>query len=211
MTDPHDVDLFDDDPIEGYCMSCRDTVEIEDAQAVWTRKGQAATKGVCSVCTGTVFRMGSTYLHDAARRPDPVVVGDEGKDKRIRPKLTRDTVYVSFSPPDAATAQQLAADLEKSGFATWLHAAADRVNWSGGVHPALQECGNLVVVLSQAAIDDESVAASWSFFRDKRKPIVIAQVASVTPPDPLRRSPRYDVATDYKAALRQIVRVVGQS
>lgn len=206
-----EFEIFDDDPIEGYCMSCRDSVEIDEAQAVWTRKGQPATRGICSICGGTVFRMGSTHLHDASRRPDPVIVGDESKDKRTRPKLTRDTVYVAHAASDEAIAQQLAVDLEKSGLATWLHDVNDTTEWSGGIHPALKDCGNMVVVLSQAALDDDSVAESWRFFREKRKLIVIAQLTPVPPPDPIRRSARYDLTDDYKSALRQIVRVIGST
>lgn len=211
MTDNTSMPDVHDEPIEGYCMSCRDTVEIEDPQAVWTRKGQAATRGICPVCGGTVFRMGKTHLHDESQRPEPIVIGD-GKDKRTRPKLARDTVYVAFAQGDEERAQQIALDLEKSGLATWQHDADDNVNWSGGVHPALKECGNLVLVLSQAALDDAGVEAAWSFFREKRKPIVIAQIeAGVSPPDRIRRSARFDFLNDYKSSLRLMVRTIGEA
>lgn len=198
------------DPIEGYCMRDRQTVEIVNPQAVWTRKGQPATRGDCPICGGTVFRMGKTDLHDDAQRPDPIVVGESGT-KRTRPKLERDTVYINYAAPDEAFAQQLAADLEKSGIATWLHDAQDDVNWSGGVHPALKECGGMAYVLSAAALEDAAVIKAWSFFKAQRKPIVIAQRAGVDPPDDIRRSPRFDFSEDYKAALRQVVRVIGKA
>ncbi|MDQ7024256.1 MAG: DUF5679 domain-containing protein [Anaerolineae bacterium] len=205
-------DTYDDDfePIEGYCMSCRDTVEIENPQAVWTRRGQPATRGDCSICGGTVFRMGKTDMHREANRPEPVVIGHHG-DKRTAPKLERDTVYLNYAAADEATAQQLAADLEKSGIAVWLHSAEDNVNWSSGVHPALKECRNMVYVLSDAALEDKDVIAAWQFFRDERKPIIIAQIAAIDPPDRIRRSPRFDLLADYKPALRQMVRTIGNS
>jgi hypothetical protein len=93
----------------------------------------------------------------------------------------------------------------------WLHDADDNVNWSSGVHPALKECGNMVYVLSETALQDDNVAAAWQFFRDNRKPIIIAQVTSIDPPDPIRRSPRFDMNADYKSSLRQMVRTIGNA
>jgi hypothetical protein len=202
MSDDSDT-TYEIDPIEGYCMSCRDTVEIENPRAVWTRKGQPATRGECSQCGGTVFRMGKTDLHDETNRPEPVEVRD-ATDKRTAPKLTRDAVYINYSQNDKAFAKQLAADLEKSGCATWLHDTPQQdVNWSGGVHPALTECEYMLVVLSEAALEDESVQKAWQFFREQRKRILVAQIESVAPPDDLRRAPRFDFDNAYKKSLRE--------
>lgn len=198
------IDDLEHDPIEGYCMRCRDSVEIETPQPVWTRRGQPATRGICPICGGTVFRMGMTHLHDEANRPDAVIIAAE-QEKIKKPKLTRETIYVNYAADDEEAAQQIAADLEKSGLAVWLHEPDDSTAWTGGVHPALQECDRMVLVLSNATADDEAVSAAWQFFRDKRKPIVIAQVAAATPPDPVRRSPRFDFAADFKSSLRQML------
>jgi DNA-directed RNA polymerase subunit RPC12/RpoP len=197
----HDHDYHED--IEGYCMRCRESVIIEAPKPVWTRKGQAATRGECPMCGGTVFRMGKTDLHNEANRPEAIQIGDDDG-KRNRPKLARDTVYVNFAVADEAEAQAIAADLEKSGMAIWLHDADDQTSWSGGMHPALKECSRMVVVLSGNS-DDESVVNAWQFFRDERKPIVLAQIAPTEAPDALRRSPRFDFADDFKRALRQML------
>lgn len=195
--------------IEGYCMRDRETVEMLNPTPVWTRKGQPATRGDCPLCGGVVFRLGKTELHDETLRPDPVKIGEE-RQKRTAPKLERDTVYLSYSPEDEEVAQQIAADLEKSGLTVWLHEDNVEADWTSGVHPALKQCKHLVLVLSNAALEDESVAASWEFFREKRKPIVVAQVQETEPPDRIRRSPRYDFENDYKAALRAVVRFIGR-
>jgi hypothetical protein len=201
-------DEMDEIIIEAYCMSCRESVEMEEPQAVWTRKGHAATRGVCPNCGGTVFRMGKTELHDELRRPEPVTIGDS--DKRSGPKLSRDTVYLNYAPDDEALAQRLADDLEKSGLAVWLHDNENNVAWGSGVHPALKECKNMVFVLSQAALSAEDVSEAWQFFREQRKPILIAQVATVEPPDAIRRSARFDFGSgDYKTMMRQMVREIG--
>lgn len=197
----HEHDYHED--IEGYCMRCRESVIIEAPQPVWTRKGQAATRGECPICAGTVFRMGKTDLHSEANRPEAIhITQDDGK--RNRPKLARDTVYVTYASDDESEARAIASDLEKSGMAVWLHDSADHTRWSSGVHPALKECARMVVILS-AHSGEESVQQAWQYFRSERKPIVLAQIAPIDPPDALRRSPRFDFADDFKRALRQML------
>ena len=58
---PPDDDL---DPVEGYCLRCRETIEMENPTAVWTRKGMPATRGECPTCGGIVFRMGKSAVHE---------------------------------------------------------------------------------------------------------------------------------------------------
>lgn len=198
---------FDDEIIEGYCVRCRDSIDIENPQAVWTRKGMPATRGECSICGGTVFRMGKTHMHSESDRPEAVEIGDTGK--RSRPKLERDTVYVAYTQADEALARQLAKDLENVGIASWLHEHEDNdVKWAGGVHPALAECNRMVYVLSDTSVKDSAVDTLWQFFRENRKPIVIAQVSDTPPPDRIRRSPRFDMTADYKSAFRQMIQAL---
>ncbi|MBZ0286289.1 MAG: TIR domain-containing protein [Anaerolineae bacterium] len=194
----------EDEIIEGYCVRCKQTIEIEDPKPVWTRRGMPATRGECPDCGGIVFRMGYTVLHNRASKPDAVQVGS-----RSRAKLAQDTAYINFAESDEAAAQQIAADLEKTGIACWLHESSeDATQWAGGVHPALSECARMVLVLSPAALTAESVQAAWGFFKDKRKPVLIAQVEDAAPPDAIRRSPRFDFSGDYKPAFRQMVQAL---
>ena len=201
----NDYDVLDDEPeiLEAYCVRCKETHEIENPQAVWTRRGMPATRGECSNCGGTVFRMGRTEAHDPNQRPEAVLVagGKHGK-------LARETAYIAYAEGDEVMAQSIAADLEKVGIASWLHEHDDSVQWAGGVHPALEECGNLVVLLSPEALGSEAVEKTWRFFRDKRKPVLIAQAGAAEPPDPIRRSPRFDFTGDYKTAFRQLVQAL---
>lgn len=203
-----DGDFFDDEPVEGYCVRCRESVEIEAPQAVWTRKGMPATRGDCPLCAGTVFRMGKTSAHDESRRPEAVEVTGGGK--RKGPKLPQDTVYVLYARDDEAIARQIADDLGKAGMPAWLHEHDEggEVAWAGGVHPALTTCSRLVYVLSPAALNAADITEPWQFFRSKRKPIVIAQIESAAPPDDIRRSPRFDFTANYRAAFRAMVQAL---
>ncbi len=204
MSDYYDEDEFDE-PIEAYCVRCKDSIEVENPQGVWTRKGMPATRGECPICGGTVFRMGKTHLHKENQRPEAISVTP---DKRKPPRLERDTAYVVFAPGDEAIARQVAGDLEKIGIASWLHEDDDGTAWAGGVHPALQQCSRLVYMLSAEALNNATATAAWEFFKEKRKPIVIAQVGKADPPDAIRRSPRFDLSDNYKQQFRQMVQAL---
>lgn len=198
---------FDDaseapEPVEAYCVRCREMVEMENPLAVWTRRGMPATRGDCPICGGSVFRMGRSSAHEHLTAPD-------APEASQRTKLTRETVYVAFAGQDADFAEQLAADLERVGVECWLHEIEPaRVNWAGGVHPALSACARMIYVLSAGALDDTRLEATWRYFRSKNKPIVVAQVDPVPPPDDLRRRPRFDLTSNYKSGFRQLLQAL---
>lgn len=193
---PDDLD-DSPEPIEAYCVRCREMVEMDEPMAVWTRRGMPATRGDCPICGGTVFRMGRSVMHERS--------GTTEAQPRI--KLARETVYLAFAAVDAPAAEGLAAALERVGVACWLHddAVDGGVNWAEGVHPALSACARLIFVLTDAGLRDAKVEAAWQYFREKRKPILVAQYAAVAPPDDLRRRPRFDLRRKDKTAFRQLL------
>ena len=44
--------------MEVYCLKCRAQREIRDPEPVIVKNGRPATRGKCSVCGKTVFRIG---------------------------------------------------------------------------------------------------------------------------------------------------------
>ena len=42
----------------GYCLKCRASREIQNAQQVTMKNGRSATRGNCGECGTTMFRMG---------------------------------------------------------------------------------------------------------------------------------------------------------
>jgi hypothetical protein len=192
------------DPVEAYCVHCHETIEMENPTAVWTRRGMPATRGECPICGGTVFRMGKSSIHEHRDLDKP-----EATQQSQRVKLERETVYVAYTLADADAAEALAADLERVGVACWLHEyEAKSVAWAEGVHPALSACSRMIYVLSSTALLDAQVEAGWRYFRQKNKPIVVAQIENVAPPDDLRRRPRFDLNQNYKAAFRQLLQAL---
>jgi hypothetical protein len=206
-----DDDVFDhEDAIEAYCVHCRETVEMENPSPVWTSKGRPGTRGECPICGGTVYRMGRTPAHDFMKRPDAVnVVDSKGIGRRSRAARIKveAATYIVAAATDAAFAEKLARDLNAVGISTWTDngETTDNVSWAGGVHPALDQCKKMVVVLSQFGVKTHSVEEAWQYFRSQRKPVVVVLVEAVEPPDDLRTRPRFDFYTDYKRGLRQLV------
>ncbi len=197
-----------EEPIEGYCMRCRQSVDIVDPAAVWTRRGMPAVRGECAICAGVVFRMGKTHLHQDSQRPQAVTLGDD-TGPSPRQKLQRQTVYINFSADDETLARTIAGDLEKSGVPVWLHDdAGEETAWVSGVHPALKDCARMVLVICEGK-SDASTAVAWAYFRQERKPVVLALCGQSQPPDALRRSPRFDFQADYKGALRSMINALG--
>lgn len=205
-----EADTYDDErdeveAIEVYCVSCRETVVMENPTPVWTRRGRPGMRGVCAVCGSNVFRMGRTALHGGMSAPD--LGGMEAITGR-----TRYAAFIACAEADAALAGRLAEDLPKMGVPVWLDdaAALDDTLWAGGAHPALLECSHMIVVLSEAALGAPGVAESWRFFKGQHKPVVVALAGPCDVPDDLRRSPRFDFTGEYKPALRRMLQALAR-
>ncbi len=210
---PNDALDEDAESIEAYCVKCKDKVEMEHPEPVWTSRGQPGTRGTCPTCGSTVFRMGKTAAHETMSAPPPVRVEDVPKvvSNRGR-KKTLPATYINAGEANAEFGARLARELDNAGVHTWYDPknGEDEVSWAGGVHPALRDCVKMVVVLSQSAKDAETVTKAWTFFKTTRKPIVVALLDNVEVPDALRRSPRFDFSKDYKAAFRQMMQVLSE-
>ena len=207
-----DADDLEQEPIEAYCVSCRMRVEMERPAAVWTRRGTPGTRGECPQCGTTIFRMGRTEMHMQQGVPESgQVLG--GKSARVmkRPGQPRYAAFINCAPEDSEFAARLAEDLSKTGIPAWFDPEATGRNtdqWASRVHPGLQECSHMVVVLSPDALKSEAVEKNWQFFRSNRKPVTIAQVTPAEVPDELRRQPRFDFEEDYRTAFRHMVQAL---
>ena len=206
-------DELEVEPIEAYCVHCRQKVEMASPTPVWTRRGAPGTRGECLICANTIFRMGRTDAHRSLDRPDlGQMLGDPRQPRKAkgRGSSTRYAAYINYSRTDAEFAARLAEDLAKIGIPTWYapDSGHEKQNWASGVHPALTECSHMVVVLSDSALVDEEVEQSWSYFRGQRKPVVVAQIMPCEVPDELRTRPRFNFSEDYKTAFREMMQAL---
>lgn len=211
MNDEFDA-LFDDpdaDEIEAYCMTCRAKTPMENPQPIWTRRGSPGTRGTCSICGTTVFLMGRTAAHNRATPPEPIHVPETPSGKAGR-KVQTGMTYLNYCVSDAEFAEILAEDLNRIGIQTWMaEEHVKDVQWATGVHPALLECKNMIVVLTPLGIKATNVVDAIDVFVSARKPIVVAQLAPTDLPDALRRKPRFDFSgDDYKGAFRELVQAL---
>src|SRR5258708_20172149 len=207
----HELDDDEDElePIEAYCVKCKHMVEMLEPEAVWTSKGTPGTRGICPDCGTTVFRMGKTEAHDKLVRPAAVrveggvKVTTGGGRKRAQP-----ATYINYTFADSEFANKLAADLENAGVHTWIdnqQTTSQQLKYAGGVHPALKDSVQMVVVMSPASKDADTLTKAWTFFKSQKKPIVLALTDTLEVPDSLRRNPRCDFSSDYITAFRQLL------
>ncbi len=202
----------DDEPNEAYCVRCKDKVEMEEPQPVWTRKGTPGTRGLCPICGTTVFRMGRTDAHQGLKKPRAIKVADGATAKRqSRPTKAVCATYVNYADADAVFAHRLSDDLGNMGVQTWVpYADNGEIAWAGGVNPALEDCTQMLVILSPAALDEARVQEAWQYFRQHRKKIVVAQTVAGAVPDDIRRAPRVSFTGAYPPALRELVQVLAE-
>lgn len=57
--------------MEAYCLKCKTQREMAHPQPVFTAAGAPATRGVCLVCSTTLFKMGLTPEHAGLEKPAP--------------------------------------------------------------------------------------------------------------------------------------------
>lgn len=44
--------------VQGYCLKCKQSVEIKDAEPITMKNGKPATRGSCPRCGTTIFKIG---------------------------------------------------------------------------------------------------------------------------------------------------------
>jgi hypothetical protein len=153
--------------------------------------------------------MGRTDAHLQMVRPELQRISGKTAPAMKRPGQPLFAAYVNYCQPDTDFAARLAEDLTRVGVPVWVDPdvmTADSPHWASSVPPALLECSHMVVVLSGSALGAEKVEKGWQYFRDHRKPVLVAQIQTCDVPDDLRRQPRFDFTMDYKAAFRELVR-----
>ncbi|KAB2906281.1 MAG: TIR domain-containing protein [Anaerolineae bacterium] len=193
--------------IEAYCVSCKDKRMMQNPEAVWTSQGRPGTQGTCPVCGSNMFRMGRTALHHNLKAPQPVeVVPGSAKGKKVK------AAYIAADVTQADFADKLGQELKQIGVPVWVDngETADNTKWAGGIHPAMEQCTHLVVVLSQWTSQTTSIQNAIRHYLDERKPIIVAMAEAVDPPDAVRNRPRFDFTGDYKTAFRELVAAISR-
>ena len=53
-----DLAIWRMEKMTGYCVKCRETREIQNAEQVTMKNGRPATRGTCPVCNTGMYRIG---------------------------------------------------------------------------------------------------------------------------------------------------------
>lgn len=61
-----------DEKLQAYCVKCKTKRDMQDQQAVYTKTGAPATRGVCPECGTNLFRMGETSAHAHVPKPENI-------------------------------------------------------------------------------------------------------------------------------------------
>jgi DNA topoisomerase-1 len=67
--------------MEGYCFKCKEKRTMLDPKPEWSANGSPGTRGTCSVCGGTIYKMGLTPAHDTLEKP-PIMVTKKKKSRK---------------------------------------------------------------------------------------------------------------------------------
>ena len=55
---------------QAYCVKCRAKRDMNNPEPVYTKTGSPGTRGQCTVCGTTLFRMGATEAHAHIPKPE---------------------------------------------------------------------------------------------------------------------------------------------
>ncbi|MCX6030648.1 MAG: type I DNA topoisomerase [Chloroflexi bacterium] len=80
-----------DNQLTAYCVKCRTTRPLQDAQAVYMANGRPGTRGVCAECGTGLFKIGETEAHAGLPKPDAPATKkvDRGMEKQGNKGTTR--------------------------------------------------------------------------------------------------------------------------
>lgn len=62
--------MSEQQPLEGYCLKCKETRVLQDPRPEWASNGAPATRGKCAVCGANIYRRGHTPAHDTLPKPE---------------------------------------------------------------------------------------------------------------------------------------------
>ncbi len=96
--------------MEAYCVKCKTKRVMRNPQPVFTERAQAATRGECTECGTTLFRMGLTPAH-AGMTPPPAKpaaprkpkVSKDGRTRKAPPRRGTNRLVIVESPAKART------------------------------------------------------------------------------------------------------------
>jgi serine/threonine protein kinase len=117
------------------------------------------------------------------------------------------TVFLSYAREQSDYVHELARRLRGLGVQLWIDLDIQPgTNWDSSVEDALQRSDMMVVVLSRAAVESETVRDEWSYFLDHGKDVYPLLYERCEVPLRLRRRQYIETTRDL---LNDLARIVG--
>ena len=121
------------------------------------------------------------------------------------------SVFISYSREDANFAWDVALTLRELGIDVWIDQLdiAPGEHWDRAIHAALKNCTHMLVVHSAASFTSNNVWDEWSYFLNRRKPVIPLLIESVELPFRLERVQYIDfVRLPFKRAVDQLLHIL---
>jgi hypothetical protein len=93
-------------------------------------------------------------------------------------------IFISHSSSDSEFTSYLAEQLQQAGFSAWvdIESIPDGSSWPREIQKAVEGCGAMIVVMSQAGRDSEWVERETLLAMELRKPLMIALIEDIPLP-----------------------------
>jgi serine/threonine protein kinase len=118
------------------------------------------------------------------------------------------TIFVSYAREESAYVHELARRLRALGVKVWIDQDIQPgASWDRSVEAALRSADRMLVVLSRAAVESETVQDEWSYFLDHGKSVVPLIYEPCEVPLRLRRRQRVESTRDVLGDLSRVVAV----
>jgi hypothetical protein len=120
--------------------------------------------------------------------------------------LKKSITFISYSRKQLYFAEALALHLQNKDINIWfdLQQLQAGTEWSEGLKDGVRGAKQMVLVVSQAALDSPYTQDEWKGFVEKGNPLVLAIVEAVELPKELKGLPTYDFRGEFKKKLDEL-------
>ena len=121
-------------------------------------------------------------------------------------------IFISHSSSDAEFTEYAAARLEEAGFRTWVDVESipDGSSWPREIQKAVENCGAMLVIMSNAARESEWVERETLLAMSLRKPLFIALIEDTPLPVHLINRQFSDFRKRRDSAMRRLIGVLNK-
>ena len=121
--------------------------------------------------------------------------------------MTSDQIFISYSRSDEDFAFELAERLKDAGANIWMDQAGIKpsMHWDNTIEKALEECGSMLVLLSEQSVKSENVKDEYSYALENGKSVYPVLLEDCEIPFRLKRLQYTDFSQDPNTGLQSLL------